>query len=39
MNIVIVFSLGLGLLVALGAAAMIWGDRRLSRATDLHRSG
>ena len=38
LDILIVFSLVLGLLVVFGAGAMIWGERRLARSTALHRS-
>lgn len=39
MDILATFSIVLGLLVAFGAGAMVWGARQLARDSDRHRSG
>jgi hypothetical protein len=39
MDTLIVFAVAMGLLIACGFGAMVWGERRLIRATGKHRSG
>jgi hypothetical protein len=39
MDVLLVFPVAVGVVVGCGVGAMIWGERRLVRATEKHRSG